>query len=231
MKTFTFTKPTVATVEYFTTEMIIATQTYLKAHPMRSEIFAKPFASNLIIAVEHVYSTLDIKSTVDILNKLHADQEYLQVVVGQLALRLPSIRLPYATTNFDLYLINTYVAANLLQALIELGFIHQESRTIRSMDPHTGQYKFTTQHYITFGTVAEDTEEYIHGLEQKPGVVYQKAYNVKAGGKQRKLNQAEKTFLKVVGSFELRMIQDITDEEFKDYMKSEQDMVLSLIHI
>lgn len=195
---------------------------YIRNHPSKAECFSKQYSDNFIHAIQHIYTSMDVSEITATLNSIHAIKDYFQVVIGKLALRIKLPAIP--VTNYNFEIIKTTVAANLLTALADLSIINRISEPVREVDEKTGKVKYVTQTYLTFGH--EDTDStYIHGIEQEAGIIHQRAHKVRTGGKPRKLNKNEKSFLKELASFELRLIQEIDRDTFIDFCKSEQDYI------
>jgi len=154
-----------------------------------------------------------------ILNKLHAYEEHLQVEVGKLAYKLT----PRKNRNFNAFQnaqIAPIMAFMIMTALMEVGAIETEVKTLMELDEDTGKKTWRNQTFVTFGHSVVENKMYIKGLALEPTVI-QKTTKVRPGGKATKLSGKEKLFLKNAGSTPLRLI-DIDPEQIAEYLRSSE---------
>lgn len=192
---------------------------YVYEHPRKLDVFNTYLNNEFIVAIETIQS-MQPEALARLLNSVSAFDQYEEVVLGQLALKVQLPALPLASFYYER--VKVYVAFNLLEALKSLDMVNHREELVKETN-EAGKPIYRTRRRLSFGF--EDIEStYIHGLSEVPGTVLQKRFKVRAGGKALKLNKAEKDILRMAGSFKLRMI-DIPRETFINYCKAEQDYI------
>ena len=158
----------------------------------------------------------DSQELANLLNKMHASDELLQVVVGQLSYKL-RIRKNSEFNQFEQHKVAPATSFIILQALIEVGCIQMASKVISEINDQTGKKVWRTQTYISFGYTLPENNLHIHGLTLEPCIL-QGSTKVRPGGKSVKLSGKEKLFLKNAGATPLRLI-DLDPSILEAYMK------------
>jgi len=211
-----FTKPVNQAKVWATTEMLVEVSTSIKELPERRELLSKGYTDNLQYAIGWIIHRMPHGEVAEILNTLAADEQYLQVIVGKLAIRLQIGALPI--NNFNYEVVKSMVAYQIIQTLIDLGHIEAQSKTRQERDEETGQIKWSTQTLLTFGGESPVQSLHIPGVHPVPGQVMQKRLKVRNGGKALKLNKAEKNVLRTASSTPLTLI-DIDPQEIGKYLR------------
>ena len=158
----------------------------------------------------------DSTELANLLNKMHASDELLPVVVGQLSYKL-RIRKNSEFNQFEQHKVAPVTSFIILQALIEVGCIQMASKVISEINDQTGKKVWRTQTYISFGYTLPENNLYIHGLTLEPCIL-QGSTKVRPGGKSVKLSGKEKLFLKNAGATPLRLI-NLDPSILEAYMK------------
>lgn len=158
----------------------------------------------------------DSQELANLLNKMNALDELLQVVVGQLSYKL-RIRKNSEFNQFEQHKVAPVTAFIILQALIEVGVIQTQTKVISELNETTGKKVWRTQTIINFGHTIPENDLYIHGLTLEPCIL-QGSTKVRPGGKSVKLSGKEKLFLKNAGATPLRLIA-LDPTVLETYMK------------
>lgn len=227
MKSAIFTQTTVTTQAWATAQMLTEVQLHLQSFEGRRELLRKGYTDNVQYALGWIIHRMDPATVAEILNQLSADEQYLQVIVGKLALRLDIGMLPVIPFHYEE--IKSIAAFQLIQSLIDLGYITATSKVKQSRNEDTGKVAWATIVTLSFGAALPENELFIHGVHQTPGIVLQKRMKVRTGGKALKLNKVERDYLRNVASMELRLI-DIDPEEIRAYITESVWYQSSLTH-
>jgi hypothetical protein len=206
--------------QWFTTEHLVQVKLHLDTVISKSEWLDKQHIRDVQILDKAIKNLLDYDNEKlrKILNSVDADRTHYGIVVGKIMERL-NIEGENTMEEFYKYEIKAYTAYQLVSTLVELNIIHLRSEFKFEVNEHTGIPEAKQIQYISFGKPKETNEMYVKGISLEPGIVNQKRYQVKSGGKSRKLGKAEKEILSLASSFPLRFV-DIELEELELYMKS-----------
>ena len=210
-----FAKPEINT-DWATPNMLEEVKLHLQNFEGRREILRKGYSENLQFAIGWIIHRMDSAKVAAILNSLYADDEYLAVIVGKLAIRLEMGGLP--VTSFYYEEIKSDAAYQIITTMLDLSHIRFQDKLTQERDEDTGKVIWKTQRLLTFGKYVDLSESmYVKGIHEQPGTVMQKRFKVRAGGKALKLNADEKNYLKASSSVALRII-DIDPEEVRRYL-------------
>lgn len=222
MKQYTLTKGIKR--DWFTVEQATTVIDTIINNPRRIEFEDKLLTRTLdasIYALDFICKKLEPITLALWLNKVDALDEHYSSVIGKLAYKVEGIQIPNVVMNVE-YVKSyaaTLVSHIILQTLMDLGMIYHRTRNIKHSINGRETWRMTTT--VTFGVSNE--EDYIKGIHLTPGVVTQKRFKVRAGGKALKLNKTEKDILRMASSFKLRLVQDFSREEFIASLKTGQD--------
>lgn len=202
--------------DYLTAQDIAEIGSYFTVGKQVNNWMSKNIDPNLKLAIEalRAYNPDKLLHT---LNSLSAERDYFAVIVGKLADRLDIPSYP-TSRQFDLSLVRIFMAGQILSTMIDLKYINLTEKLEYVVDEDSGKGEWKTQQLLSFGNVAKQDTFKVSGIHLTPGVVTQKAYKVQAGGKQYKLNKAEKELLKLASSFKLRLV-DLPLNILETYMK------------
>jgi len=213
-----FNKPAQVT-EWITAEDIKEVKDAIHATP--AAMLALETKANDVVkyATEYFLYTLEDSFIANILNKMHAMEEHLQVEVGKLTLKL-RVQPNHAFSTFHQEEMKSIIAFTIITGLIETGKIQSQTTPVAETDEETGKKTWRNQTFVTFGYEKGTNPLYVHGISLEPTIL-QKKTKVRVGGKSVKLNSAEKKFLIEAGSTPLRII-DIDSQILVDYAKSSE---------
>ena len=153
-----------------------------------------------------------------ILNPMYTCDEHLQVIVGQLAYKLP-IKPNKSFTNFHNAMIAPIVAFNVIQSLIEIGVVKSTTKVLKETN-EVGKVTWRNQTFISLGYQQPTNPMAVAGLHLEPTVM-QKRTKIRPGGKSIKLSGKEKKFLLDAASTPLRLIK-LDPSELTKYMKQSE---------
>lgn len=149
------------------------------------------------------------------LNKLYADDDLLQVVVGKLAMKL-KFPCDKSFTNYHYTKMQVILASTLVHGLIDSKQIFADIKDTK--ETIEGKIKWKRETFLTFGS--DKLRDPFTGLHKAPGVVLQKTTKVKTGGIAQKLSGSEKLFLSGIASMPLRLVKTDRETMKKYFMQS-----------
>jgi len=213
-----FTKPAKSDLiqSWATIDMVEKVRSHVREFEGRRQLLRGGYTDNLAYAIGWIIHRMDSGKVVQILNELYADEEYLQVIVGKLAIRLEIGTLP--VINFHYEIVRSMVAFQIIQTLMDLGHIQHTAKTTQERNEETGRIVWKTTTFISFGVYKEKASLYIPGVHLRPGTVMQKRLKVRNGGKALKLNKSEKDYLRSASQIGLKLI-NIDPDQVRVYLE------------
>lgn len=206
--------------QWFTVEHLVEFKLHLDTSIAESAWLDKSHIRDIQILTKAIQALRDYDNEKlrDILNSIDANRIHYGVVVGKIMERL-NIDGENSMEEFYKYELKAYAAYQLVTSLIELNIIQLRTEFQFSVNEHTGVPEAKQVQYLSFGKAKAVNDMYVKGISLQPGTVNQKRYQVKAGGKARKLGKLEKEILSMASSFPMRLVK-IELEELELYMKS-----------